>query len=70
MKDETGRLNLKRNHNYYYQVLAQLAVSGLDWCDFFVWCSNDNHLETIYLNRDVWNAVKDKVDLFYFNHFL
>ena len=69
-KDETGTMKLKRNHNYYYQVLAQLAVTGLDWCDLFVWCSNDYHLETIYLNRDLWNAVKDKVDIFYFSHFL
>ena len=53
-----------------YQVLAQLAVTGLDWCDLFVWCSNDYHLETIYLNRDLWNAVKDKVDISYFIHFL
>ena len=70
-KDETGILKLKRNHNYYYyQVLAQLAVTGLDLCDLFVWCPKDHHLETIYLNRDVWNAVKDKVDIFYFSHFL
>ena len=69
-KDETGTMKLKRNHNYFYQVLTQLAVTGLDWCDLFVWCQNDHHTETIYLNRDVWNAVKDKVDIFYFDHFL
>ena len=32
----TGPLELKRNHQYYYQVLMQLAVTGLQWCDFFV----------------------------------
>ena len=68
--DETGILKLKRNHNYYCQVLAQIAVTGLDWCDLFVWCTNVHHLEAIYLNRDVWNAVKDKADMFYFSHFL
>ena len=70
VRDETGTMKLKRNHNYYYQVLAHLAVTGLDWCDFFVWCPNDHHSETIYLNRDQWDAVKDKVDIFYFGHFL
>ena len=69
-KDETGSLKLKRNHNYYFQVLAQLAVTGLDWCDFFVWCQSDHHLETIYLNRDLWDDVKMKIDQFFFNHFL
>lgn len=32
-KDDTGVLNIKRNHNYYYQILTQLAVTGLKWCD-------------------------------------
>ena len=70
IRDEEGQLKLKRNHNYYYQVLTQLAVSGLEWCDLFVWCSNDFHQETIYFNSDNWNEVKRKVDIFYFNHFI
>ena len=69
-KDQDGRLKLKRNHLYYYQVLTQLAVTGLEWCDFFLWCSNDHHSETIYFNEGVWQTVKDKVDDFYFNYFL
>ena len=69
-KDEDGSLKLKRNHPYYYQVLTQLAVAGLEWCDFFVWCNHDYHMETLYFNEDVWQQVKDKVDMFYFNYFL
>ena len=68
-KDQDHHLKLKRNHLYYYQVLTQLAVTGLQWCNFFVWCPNDHHLETIYFNEDVWQNVKDKVDDFYFNYF-
>lgn len=70
VKNADGTLKLKRNHNYYYQVLTQLAVTGLEWCDLFVWCSADSHQETIYLNKDVWQSVKDKIDAFYFNHFI
>ena len=69
-KDQDGSLKLKKNHPYYYQVLTQLAVTGLDWCDFFVWCNNDHHLETVYFNGDVWQNVKDKVDDFYFSYFM
>lgn len=69
-KDQDGFLKLKRNHAYYYQVLTQLAVTGLEWCDFFVWCAYDHHLETIYFNEDVWQQVKHKVDDFYFSYFL
>ena len=28
-------LKLKRNHDYYYQVQCQMALTGLEWCDFF-----------------------------------
>lgn len=73
-ENEEGRLQLKRNHNYFYQILCQLAVTGMPWCDFFMWCSKDNssHCETIYFAEysDMWQDAKDKVDTFYFEHFL
>lgn len=70
VKTATGQLELKRNHPYYYQVLTQLAVTDLEWCDFFVWCKNDFHLETVYFNEHVWQQVKDKIDQFFFTYFI
>ncbi|XP_046577620.1 uncharacterized protein LOC124285440 [Haliotis rubra] len=32
-----GQFQLKTNHNIYYQIQMQLAVTGLTWCDLFVW---------------------------------
>lgn len=32
-----GKVRLKRNHSYFYQVQGQLAISGRKWCDFVVW---------------------------------
>jgi hypothetical protein len=73
LKEEQGVLVLKKNHDYFYQVLAQLAVSGLPWCDFFTWCHKDNssHCETIMFDqyKDEWQEAKDKVDIFLFSHF-
>ena len=28
---------LRRNNDYYYQVIGSLGVLGLDWCDFVVY---------------------------------
>lgn len=71
---ENGELTLKKSHNYFHQILCQLAVTGLAWCDFFVWCYKDNtsHLQTIWFaeHQNEWQNIKDKVDTFYFNHFL
>lgn len=69
-KDQMGALKLNRNHQYYFQILAQLAVTGLQWCDLFVWCENDYHQETIYFNEDLWKEVKNKIDMFYFSSFI
>ncbi|KAK3099804.1 hypothetical protein FSP39_010007 [Pinctada imbricata] len=65
-----GSLKLKQNHNYYYQVQMQMAVTGLPWCDFFVYIATDSHQETIYFDMDFWQAAKDKLDVFYFTHYL
>ncbi|KAJ8305224.1 hypothetical protein KUTeg_017216 [Tegillarca granosa] len=35
--------------------VLDLAVTGLKWCDLYVWCKNDDHLETIYFNKDLWD---------------
>ena len=70
--DDQGQLQLKKRHNYYYQILTQLAVTGMSWCDLFVWCeaASTSHCETIWFNPDEWQQVKDKIDLFFFDNLL
>ena len=54
------------SYGYYTQVrITQLAVTGLDWCDFFVWCLNDYHMETIHFDPLTWQDIKDKADKCY-----
>ncbi|XP_061190100.1 uncharacterized protein LOC133197943 isoform X2 [Saccostrea echinata] len=70
LSDTNGQLKLKKNDNYYYQIQTQMAVTGLSWCDFFVWLENDAHLETIYFYEDFWQRTKDKLDSFFFDYYL
>jgi YqaJ-like viral recombinase domain len=66
----SGR-QLKRSHEYYYQVMCQLAVTGLQWCDFFVFLVNgEYHLETIAFDQQFWAEAQRKVDHFFFDHFV
>ena len=67
---DTGKLSLNRNHMHYYQILMQLAVSGLPWCDYFVWTEADYHQETINFDANEWQNLKNKVDSFYFEYFI
>ncbi|XP_056008508.1 uncharacterized protein LOC130051168 [Ostrea edulis] len=60
-----GKVTLKRNHNYYYQIQGQLAISGRKWCDFVVWTLIDHSVERIYYHDLFWNEVVIKLEKFY-----
>ena len=66
-----NHLKLKESHKYYYQVQCQLALSGLEWCDFFTYISDSlYHCERILFDQNFFEKAKDKVDLFFFNFYL
>jgi hypothetical protein len=68
----TGKLyKLKTSDNYYFQVMCQLAVTGLNWCDFFIYLENNEfHLETIYFDESFWQEAQTKLNMFFFSHFV
>ena len=49
-----GELCLRKNHAYFYQIQGQMALTGTEWCDFFIWIGNSTHLERIYFQEDIW----------------
>ncbi len=40
LKNAAGNYTLKKTHEYYYQIVGQMGISGFTWCDFFVKCKN------------------------------
>ncbi|ESO88647.1 hypothetical protein LOTGIDRAFT_165431 [Lottia gigantea] len=56
---------LKRSHNYYYQVQAQMALTNSLWCDFVVWTLCDISIERIAFNKQFWQECLVKVINFY-----
>jgi len=70
-KKQPSVTRLKRSHEYYFQVMCQLAVTGLEWCDFFVYLeSGESHLETISFDPIFWAAAQAKIDSFFFEHYM
>lgn len=65
-----NKLKLKENHEYYYQVVSQMGISGYSWCDFFVKAETDYYNERIYFDRESFLQMKNKVDSFYFSYLL
>ena len=36
---------LKKGHNYYYQIQGQLQITCRQWCNFVVWTSAGQYIE-------------------------
>ena len=64
----TTRVSLDKNHQYYYQVQAQMAVTGRLWTDFFVYSDNSYHWERIKFDDGFWAVIKETMSLFWLNH--
>ncbi|ESO95568.1 hypothetical protein LOTGIDRAFT_175144 [Lottia gigantea] len=57
LKLDKQTYKLRQSHDYFFQVMGQMAITGLTWCF---------HLERIYYSNDKWINMKDKLDIFYF----
>ena len=69
-KSEDGMLKLKHSHSYYYQIMGQMGITGAAWCDFFVYATNDFHVERIMFDETFFADVMSKLSVFFFNYFL
>lgn len=65
-----GQASLKRTHKYYYQVQGQLALSGLQWCDFVTDTHTDFTVERIYRDEEIIQSMRQKLDQFYYNIYM
>jgi len=60
--NEVGHeLQLKKNHNCYFQVQGQLAISGKKFCDFVVWTLQGYSVERICFDPQLWQDMSQKV---------
>ena len=65
-KDENEKFRLKRNHNYYYQILGQLAISKRIRCFFVVYTFVDCFVEEIVFDHDFFHeAMLPQLSRFY-----
>ncbi|XP_049515793.1 uncharacterized protein LOC119435437 [Dermacentor silvarum] len=70
VKDGNGTYRLNRTHFYYYQVIGQMALSGLTWADFVVYAPQFLVVERIRFSESEWQKCKNRLDSFYFSTLL
>ena len=69
-KKENNTYNLKRRHNYHYQIQCQLYCTNREWCDFVVRTDKDMHVERIRRDGSWWTSNIEKLQTFYFSSLL
>ncbi|CAN7945514.1 unnamed protein product, partial [Ixodes pacificus] len=66
-----GNVELKKTHPFYFQVQGQMAVVGVQWCDFALWTDNGDlwdslSVERVYFDQFFWdNEVLPGLHYFY-----
>ena len=67
-KGADGLLHLPQDHTYYTQVQGEMAVLGVEWCDFTVFSNGVVVVDRIMADYDYWVDVLQKLDHFYIQH--
>ena len=63
--------SLKLDHEYYFQVQGQMAITLIHECDFFVWREEDIFIQTIPFDFVFWNNMcLPKLKHFFFYYML
>jgi hypothetical protein len=65
-----GKVALKRDSPYFYQIQGQMGISGRTLADFVVWTPKDNtnktiHIERIYFDSKLWSGMIVKLHAFF-----
>ena len=47
---------LKTNHDYYFQIQGQMAVTGIHICDFVVWTPTNFITITVGFDETFWTT--------------
>ena len=65
---EDGSLYLPHDHKYYAQVQGQMAILGIEWCDFVVYSKGEIVIDRILADLNYWDHLSQKLEQFYIQH--
>ena len=65
MYKQDGKLMLKKEHAYYFQVQMQLALCKLAYCDFVMWTNKDLAVERISADEHFFRSRLENLQHFF-----
>ncbi|XP_050066334.1 uncharacterized protein LOC126555452 [Aphis gossypii] len=64
--DDFGKIVLKKEHNYYYQIMGQLRVTGRNVCYFVIHTNQWTDIQIIHFDNEFWESTMfNKLKIFY-----
>ena len=63
--ESDGGLHLRHDHHYYAQVQGEIALLGVDWCNFVVYSNNAVVVDCVLADIKYWNELEQ---YFYVHH--
>ena len=67
---ENGYNKLKKEHQYYSQVIAQMGVTGRKWCDFFIFSKHGSMKVRVPFDECRWQALVKACDIFFLEYMI
>ena len=68
LEEVDGILSLKKKHSYFSQIMMQMGVTGLKFCDFVVWSSKETFVTRVRFDCGIWSTMKDKLLKFHHSY--
>ncbi|XP_060598342.1 uncharacterized protein LOC132752084 [Ruditapes philippinarum] len=73
LQQSNNKVQLKREHEYYFQIQGQLNIFEIEWCDFVIRRTNpyDLYIERIKRDKNLWTwKMVPKLKCFYMKFIL
>ena len=67
-RGKDGNLHLPTDHLYYAQIQGEMAIIGVQWCDFVVHSNGRVIVDQIITDADYWNNLSEKLEQLYVTH--
>ena len=64
-KISSGNITINTSHKYYTQIVSQMCITNTKQTVFIVWIPQDLFVEYIPFNKDQWEKVKTKLEVFF-----
>jgi len=60
--------DLQHDHVYYAQVQEEMAVMGVEWCDFVVYSNGEVVVDHILADLDYWDTLSEQLEDFHVHY--